>query len=127
PRVPLLAGSADELFGPQPTARRDLPEPRTWAARVTQAIVEVLGGLRPLPQLTRWTTTAVYEEISHLPFLPPGAAGPRMILRSVHVAEPADGIAEVCAVVRTGRRCSALALRLEGLDGRWQCTVLVLG
>jgi hypothetical protein len=42
------------------------------------------------------------------------------------VDEPADGVAEVCAVVSHGERFRAIALRLEGIDGRWRCTVLQL-
>lgn len=51
-----------------------------------------------------------------------GAGMPRLC--SVRVSEPADGVAEVSAVVRHGARTRAVALRLEGMDGRWQCTVL---
>jgi hypothetical protein len=120
---------ADE-FGPRLTGRDSLPEPQTWAGRVVQAIVEVLAGVRPASQLVRWTTEEVYDEISSL-VIPVRAADdripPRGVVRSVHVTEPADGVAEVCALVRRGARSSAVALRLEGLDGRWQCTALVLG
>jgi hypothetical protein len=117
-------------FGPQPTRREVLPEPRSWAGRVVQAIVEVLAGVRPVSQLVRWTTAEVYDEISsrvaplrsHVEQL-----APRGVVRSVHVTEPADGVAEVCALVRRGARSTAVALRLEGMDGRWQCTALELG
>jgi Family of unknown function (DUF6459) len=49
------------------------------------------------------------------------------VVRSVHVSEPVDGIAEVCAIVQQGPRCRTIALRLEGIDGRWQCTALQIG
>jgi hypothetical protein len=49
------------------------------------------------------------------------------VVRSVRVSEPHDGVAEVCAVVQQGPRCRAIALRLEGIDGRWQCTALQIG
>lgn len=126
-------------FGPQPTSRAALPEPRAWAGRLVQALVEVLAGDRPLTQLVRWTTTEVYEEVTALlPARRPGgvhgrASGRarddvvRAAVSSVHVTEPADGVAEVAATVRRGRRTTAVALRLEGLDGRWQCTALEIG
>jgi hypothetical protein len=117
-----------EDFGPQPTASSALPSARSWAGRVVQAIVEVLAGVRPAGQLVRWTTAAVYDEISHLVVAGrPDVAPPRGVVRSVHVSEPADGVAEVCALVRRGARSTAVALRLEGMDGRWQCTALELG
>jgi hypothetical protein len=117
-------------FGPQHTGRAALPAPRSWAGRIVQAIVEVLGGIRPASQLVRWTTAEVFDEISGLVLGsgPPGEdAPPRGVVRSVHVTEPADGVAEVCALVRRGSRSTAVALRLEGMDGRWQCTALELG
>lgn len=117
----------DELeFGPQPTARAELPDPCPWAGRLAQALVEVLAGERPLSQLVRWTTRDVYDQLAER--ATGGAAGSvRSIVRSVHLTEPADGVAEVAAIVRRGARCFALALRLEGLDGRWQCSALEFG
>jgi uncharacterized protein DUF6459 len=116
-------------FGPQPTGSFALPEARGWAGRFAQAVVEVLAGDRPLAQLIRWTTTTVYDDVAAL-IVGPGSApadSARGVVRSVHVSEPADGIAEVAALVRRGGRSTAVALRLEGLDGRWQCTALELG
>ena len=46
---------------------------------------------------------------------------------NLHVTEPADGVAEVAAVLRIENRFRALALRLEGLDGRWRCVRLQIG
>ncbi len=121
----------DEVeFGPQPTPRSALPEPRTWAGRFVQAVVEVLAGDRPASQLVRWTTTDVYDDVACrvTPGGRPGSAVPtRAVVRSVRVSEPADGVAEVSALVRRGLRVTAVALRLEGMDGRWQCTALELG
>jgi hypothetical protein len=130
PDLQLVAVDAvlDE-FGPRPTRRAALPAPRTWAGRVVQAIVEVLAGVRPATQLVRWTTAEVYEQISSRVLAHGGdtSGPPRGVVRSLHVSEPADGVAEVCALVRRGARSTAVALRLEGMDGRWQCTALELG
>jgi Family of unknown function (DUF6459) len=122
--------SSSDEFGPRPTGRAALPAPRTWAARVVQAIVEVLSGVRPATQLVRWTTEEVYEQISSRVLPSRGAyvdGPPRGVVRSLHVSEPADGVAEVCALVRRGARSTAVALRLEGMDGRWKCTAIELG
>lgn len=142
--VPDLPGrrcdlTGDDLadFGPQPTGRAALADPRAWARRLVQALVEVIAGDRPLTQLVRWTSSAVYDDVAALlPVHRPGrvsrSAAPadqavRASVRSVHLTEPADGVAEVAATVRRGRRTTAVALRLEGLDGRWQCTALEVG
>jgi uncharacterized protein DUF6459 len=126
----------DEDDAPQPTPRDQLPEPVPWAGRLVQGILEVLSGVRPLSQLVRWTTTEVYDSIatrtehrsrriSETREIAPHRLAE--VVRSVHVSEPVDGIAEVCAIVQQGPRCRAVALRLEGIDGRWQCTALQIG
>ena len=128
----------DDDFGPQPTARADLPDPTPWTRRLTQAIAEILAGARPAAQLARYTTLDVLEHLERstgrLGRSAEGrsgsgtrAAAMRPVVSSVHVSEPADGVAEVCAVVDTGPRRRALALRLEGQDGRWRCTQLQFG
>lgn len=125
--------AVDDDFGPQPTSRSDLPDPTPWTRRLTQAIAEVLAGARPAGQLARYTTLDVLEHLERSTGrLARNGNGTRtVVLRpvvaSVHVTEPADGVAEVCAVVDTGPRRRALALRLEGQDGRWRCTQLQFG
>lgn len=126
--------TVDDEFGPRRTPRADLPEPRLWAGRLVQALVEVTSGVRPAAQLVRWTTTDVYAALQRrivrselLGQRAPGARRLGAIVRSIHVDEPAEGVAEVCAVVQHGMRCRAIALRLEGFDGRWQCTALQVG
>jgi hypothetical protein len=126
----------DQDFAPRPTPRAQLPEPTPWAGRLVQGILEVLSGMRPASQLVRWTTTDVYDSICtraehrlRVMGEPKDIAPGRLaeVVRSVHVSEPADGVAEVCAIVQQGPRCRAVALRLEGIDGRWQCTALQIG
>lgn len=105
-----------------------------WAARFAQAVVEVLGGDRPLPQLVRWTSRRVYRDLERRVHLLARSCGSEQRLRtvrpqvrSVHVCHPAEGAAEVSVHVRHGQRSRALAARLELVQGRWQCTALQLG
>jgi hypothetical protein len=51
----------------------------------------------------------------------------RAVVRGVRVCEPADGVAETCAVVVDGARVRALAMRLVGVDGRWRIEALQVG
>ncbi|HEX5995423.1 MAG TPA: Rv3235 family protein [Jiangellales bacterium] len=121
---------APDPFVAQFTARRPtsgvvLPEPRRWSARLAQAIMETVYGQRPVQQLLRWTDDAVYSKIvSRVPSRPRTTPGVRPTLRSIRVCTPTDGVAEASAVVQVGRRCRAIAMRLEGLDGHWRCTAL---
>jgi hypothetical protein len=57
----------------------------------------------------------------------PAGARRSAVVRRIRVCEPADGVVEACAVVVSHGRVRALALRLEGLDGRWLVTQLTIG
>jgi Family of unknown function (DUF6459) len=133
PDLPSDAAEEDPAFAAQHTARADLPEPCRWAGRLAQALVEVMAGDRPLAQLLRWTDEGVYDELNRRVSILAGRSAAdrrrplRAVVRSVRVSEPADGIAEACALVQHGIRSRALAFRLEGCDGRWRCTALQVG
>lgn len=127
-----LVPPAAEGSGPHQTGGDGLAAPRPWAGRLVQAVVEVLAGDRPAAQLARWTAAGVYYDLQRMATR---AARERAVfaqrppvdlVRSLHVSEPADGVAEVCALVERGQRARALALRIEGRDGRWECTALRL-
>lgn len=126
PDVPELRLVAD--------GERGRDDVQVWAARFAQAVVEVLGGDRPIAQLLRWTSHRVYLEIERrLSILNRTTdAGRRMRtvrpqVRSVHVFHPTPTSAEVSVHVRHGQRSRAIAARLEQRNGRWQCTALQLG
>lgn len=145
-RLPVQGTLALDLHGGQPglpetpelqstaTRLRDVcdAEVRGWAARLAQAVVEAVGGQRPVSQLVRWTDGGVYRDLERRASLVRTAAGsaPRSVrpqVRSVHVCRPTTEIAEVSVHVRHGRRSRALAMRLERRHDRWLCTVLEFG
>lgn len=106
----------------------DLPAARPFAHALVQRLLEVLAGVRPLKQLQRDTSLAVYDALEHALMTRPRTDGPRpdgRAVRSVHVQQRPEGIAEITATVRRGDRYGAIALRLEGRDGAWRCTELV--
>lgn len=122
----LLPVDDDEVTARTPLSQ--LPPPRPFARALIQRLLEVLAGLRPLSQLQRDTSFELLDELEQALAGRPRATGARPIprdVRSVHVQAREDGVAEVCATVRRGGRACALALRLEGVDGAWQCTELV--
>jgi hypothetical protein len=152
----LAPPAVEEETDERATPRRLLPDPVPLAQRLAQAIVEILAGDRPATQLTRHATLDVLDQLertvrrrarvlavaaaagqrpaatgrtagSAAVQAGTGLATARARVTSVHVSEPADGVAEACAVVSAGPRRRALAFRLEGLDGRWQCTALRMG
>jgi Family of unknown function (DUF6459) len=105
------------------------PAPRGFALRFTQAALEVTTGLRPPAQLQAWTSDDVHATLQHrhAAVLRSSARPRRFRVRSVHVATPQQGVAEVAAVVSDGVRYRAVAFRMEGRDQRWRVTALQLG
>lgn len=106
------------------TSRTELPSAHQWSIRLVHGLVEVMNGVRPATQLTRWLTIDVLNQVKNHIYAHDMR---RLIVRSVHVTEPDDGVAEVCAVFGTANRCYAMAMRLEGIDGRWRATQLAWG
>jgi hypothetical protein len=111
-------------FDVRPTGRKDLPPVRQWSMRLVQALIEVVNGVRPSSQLIRWVTpevmSALQVQLSRKGF-------PKFVVRSINVHETDDGVAEVSAVFGSTNRSFALAMRLEGLDGKWRATSIIWG
>ncbi|MEO6703574.1 MAG: Rv3235 family protein [Jatrophihabitantaceae bacterium] len=126
---PLRLIMESDPFAAQPTGRTELPALPAHARRLLIAVIETATGRRSASQLRQHTSPTVQAglardagRISRL-----GTAARPASLHSLHIAEPADGVAEIAAIVRVGSRFRAVALRLEGLDGRWQCVRLQIG
>lgn len=106
-----------------------------WARRYAQAVVEIVGGDRPVTQLLRWSSREVYEDLArrallvaragqHLPGQ--GRVQPvRPRVLGVHPCFVSRDAVEVSMHVRYGERSRALAGRFERTrDQRWSCTAL---
>lgn len=121
---------ADEEFDRRPTPLWQLPDPRVATARIAQILIDVMVGQRPVSQLNSVTNEAVRADVLRaVSSLPPSSNGTRMRLQvtSVRVTTPGPTVVEASAVIRGTQRSRAMALRLEGLDGRWLCTALKVG
>jgi len=113
----------------QPTGCHELPDPALMARLLVIGVIEIATGRRAAAQLRHHTSPAVQaglvRDAGRITRL--GSAQRPAVLHSLHVTEPADGVAEVAAVLRIENRFRALALRLEGVDGRWRCVRLQIG
>jgi hypothetical protein len=128
PRLDSRVGLPDADFGPVWSSRSDLPDPRETGRRVVTTVLEALAGRRPLPQVGPLTSPGVYTALAtgRRPRWCAEGTAP-ILVGAVHVCEPVDGVAEVSAVARRAGRAHAVAIRLEGIDGRWRCTAIRIG
>ena len=105
-------------------------DPRPLIGPLAQAIAEVLAGFRPPQQLAQAVSFDVLGLLERNAgrLISRGVRSPaRPRVTSVRLCEPLVGIAEVAAVIDTGTRRRAMALRLEAPNARWRCTDLRVG
>jgi hypothetical protein len=105
-----------------------------FSGRIVQAVVEIVGGDRPFSKMLRWTTPTVYQDLGRRAQLVARAVGRRPGQGGVQGSRPhvvgvrtcfvSDGVAEVSAHVRYGRRSRAVAARFERHRDRWVCSAL---
>ena len=136
-RMPAHTGAARELseyFAPQRTSTDELPEPEPLLENLTRGVLEVLAGVREADQLARWFSEDAFRVVVTRANLAARARSARGIpaSRPVHQvlrirqSSPADGIVESVVIVAGPARTRAVAIRLEGWDGRWRATSLAL-
>jgi hypothetical protein len=104
------------------------------AARIGAALVEIVGGDRPVSQVLRWTTPEVYQDLARRASLvaraagrAPGSGGIQKVrphLVAAHTSFVSEHCAEVSLHVRYGERSRAVAARFELIRDRWQVTAL---
>jgi Family of unknown function (DUF6459) len=122
---------------PPDVVRVDLVQRRRFeqhAARIGAAIVEIVGGDRPVSQVLRWTTPEVYQDLSRRAHLVARAVGARPGSGAVQSVRPhlvgshtsfvSERCAEVSLHVRYGERSRAVAARFELIRDRWQVSAL---
>lgn len=114
---------------PRTTPQEDpvLPDPTRLCGAVVLAAVEALRSSRPLAQLARWVSPAVYEALSRAA-RPGESEGHRSAaIRGLRVCRVSPTVAEGSAVVHDGTRVRAAAVRFEVHRGAWRVTALQIG
>jgi hypothetical protein len=130
-------GRRSELGAGSDVVRVDLVRRRRFeqhAARIGAALVEIVGGDRPVSQVLRWTTPEVYQDLARRAHLVAAATGRRAgtggiqsvrpHLVAAHTSFVSDRCAEVSLHVRYGQRSRAVAARFELIRDRWQVSAL---
>lgn len=122
----------ETFFGQQPTASAALPDPQPLLENLTRCVVEILAGARDLQQIARWVSDEVYRHLLKRVVLSDRArrargqsiVRPTFTIGSVIWDAPRDGVVEAVVIVHGRARTRAVAVRLEGLDGRWRATAI---
>jgi hypothetical protein len=126
PRLYLLPSTFgeefDSEFAPQPTSASDLPDIQPLVFQFIHNAVEIWAGRRSPQQLQAMCHYKVYSELQK------SAASLKEIgrVRKTRITQPIDGVCETAITIRFGDRLRVVAMRFEGLDGRWLCTCLAL-
>ncbi|MFV0372729.1 Rv3235 family protein [Microbacterium sp.] len=123
-----------EYFARQRTATASLPEPEPLLHNLTIGVLEVLAGVREAEQLARWLTEDAFARLLTRANLSARARSARNVtasrpvhrILSVRFTNPADSVVEGVVIVAGPVRTRAVAIRLEGWDGRWRATSLAL-
>lgn len=134
PAVSMQTYELAEYFAPQRTPSVALPDPVPVVRNLTRGVLEVFAGVREVEQLARWLTEDAYRTLvtrSNLAARARSARGvparrPVHHILSIRHSSPADSAVEAVVVVRGPARTRAVAIRLEGLDGRWRATSLAI-
>jgi len=115
-----LDGELDRTFNRKPTLISDLPNGDVWAERFIILALEVMAGVRPIAQLSRWCSRKVFAFL--IENIHPKKSIPK--LGRLHIGKPNDECMEVVLLLHSPVRKRALMARFEALDGRWLCTCL---
>ena len=131
---------------PAPTERAPVPpgrapagdpgDPTALCCAVAHAATEVLRGVRPLAQLVRSVSPAVYDQVEALSRVrttararrgAPPTPQSRSRVRRARVVRVAPDAAEATVIIDDVDRVRAVALRVELHRGRWRVAVLEIG
>jgi hypothetical protein len=112
----------DAEFAPQPTSAASLPDIKALMHQFIHNVLEIWAGRRSSQQLQLVCHYTIYSQLQHAT----GSLQEIGRVRKIRITEPLDGICEATVTVRFGVRLRVVAIRFEGLDGRWLCTSLTL-
>lgn len=120
---------SDEARATTLTTSAPCPVSRASLERFAIILTEVLYAERPAQQILRWTTPSVYSQLADRPV-------PRLIRRkgvrvrpkakvhSVRSWSYRSDAVELSLHLMTEERSHAVAVQLQFIDGRWQCSAL---
>ena len=111
-----------------------LPNPEPLLNNLARGIVEAIGGMRELEQISRWVAPEVYtvllQRTQHAARARAhrGVPTKRLNVRPIacHWQSPREGVVEAAVVIDLGSRSRAVSIRLEEFRGRWRAERLTV-
>ncbi len=125
---------SDEYFGLQFPSSASLGDPKPVLAFLAQAVIETIAGIRDIEHSARWLTDGVYQQLRLKATEASRARAqsqakilrPNLAIGKITTFSPRDGVIEGVVVVHNQGRARAVAIRLEGYNGRWRAKTLAV-
>ena len=119
---------SDEYFGAQFTSSKELGDPGPVLTFLAQAVIETIAGIRDIEQCSRWLSDGVYQQLKQKSAASSKARAqsqsrsmrPNLAIGKISQFSPRDGVIEGVVIVHNRGRARAVAIRLEGYNGRWR-------
>ena len=119
---------SDEYFGTQFLSTEDLGDPKPILAFLAQSVIETLAGIRDIEQCARWLSDGVYQQLRQKTLASNRSRAnaqekslrPNLAIGKISSFSPRDGVVEGVVIVHNRGRARAVAIRLEGYNGRWR-------
>jgi hypothetical protein len=91
-------------------------------------VIETIAGVRDIDQSARWLSDSVYQQLRQratankraLLDKNQQAMRPNLTVGKISSFSPRDGVVEGVVIVHNKDRARAVAIRLEGYNGRWR-------
>ena len=119
---------SDDYFGIEFVNSDELGDPRPILAFLAQSVIETLAGIRDIEQCARWLSDGVYQQLRQKSLASSRsraessvkALRPNLVVGKISVFSPRPGVIEGVVIVHNIGRARAVAIRLEGYNGRWR-------
>jgi len=119
---------------PEPEPAGPLPDPTPLLYNLTQGVLEVIAGMRPVEHLARWVSEEAFRTLvirSNLATRARSARGAPattspLVATTVRCTWPSATVVEATVVVAGRARTRAVAIRLDEFHGRWRATTVAL-
>lgn len=125
---------SDDYFGSEFSTSTALGDPKPVLSFLALSVIETLAGIRDIEQCARWLTDGVYQQLRQKSFASTRsraessikALRPNLTVGRISTFSPREGIVEGVVIVHNLGRARAVAIRLEGYNGRWRARSLAV-